>query len=142
MYVCWNLEVVMVVMCVCVCGGGVIAHTPMVTVERFYVAVADTTRYLNVYVTNHRLPEGTVIERTEDLDLKATDLCGTVDRVFTQAEIVTVHCQIQGQYVLIHQHDGDKMILCEVFILGHYYVGKENNIFFCAVCDILQFCIT
>ncbi len=116
-------------MCVCVCGGGGgYCSRTRITVSRFYVAVAQATRYLNVYFTNHRLPEDTVIERTADLGLRATDLCGTVDRVFTQSEIVTVHCQIPGRYVLVHQYDGYKMFMCEVIVLGHYHAGKKRNL--------------
>ncbi len=91
-----------------------------------FFAVHSTTRYLHIYVTNSRLPNGTVIDSTEDLQtygITDTDLCGRVDRVFTQAEIATVQCQMGGRYVLIHQYEGSKIILCEVIVLGNKVSG-------------------
>ncbi len=85
-----------------------------------------TTRYLNIYITNSRLPKDTVIESTDDLQtygITDTDLCGRVDRMFTQAEIATVHCQRRGRYVLVHQYKGYKIILCEVIVLGSMVSG-------------------
>ncbi len=80
-------------------------------------------------MTNSRLPNDTVIDSIEDLQtygITDTDLCGRVDRVFTQAEIVAVQCVRRGRYVLVHQYDGDKMILCEVIVSGSQYGGKKQ----------------
>ncbi len=81
-------------------------------------------------MTNSRLPNNTVIDSTEDLQtygITDIDLCGRVDRVFTQAEIVTVQCQRKGRYVLIHQYDGGTFILCEVIVYGSQYAGKKQG---------------
>ena len=78
-------------------------------------------------MTNDSLPENTTIESNTDLGthgITDTDLCGSVDRVFTKAEIATVHCLMIGRYVLVHQYSGDKMILCEVIVFENQYSGE------------------
>ncbi len=78
-------------------------------------------------MTNGSLPENTVIVNNTELEthgITDTDLSGSVDREFTQAEIATVHCSMIGRYVLVHQYSGDKMILCAVIVFGNQYSGK------------------
>ncbi len=84
------------------------------------------TKNVDIYVTSTSLPNNTLINSVQDLrdrGITETDICGSVDRVFTQAEIVTVMCEKRGRYVLIHQYSGAHFILCEVIVIGYRYNG-------------------
>ncbi len=85
------------------------------------------TENLDIYVTRTSLPNNTVINSVQDLrdrGITETHICGSINRVFESAEIVTLRCEKRGRYVLVHQYSGTKFILCEVIVIGHRYIGS------------------
>ncbi len=87
-------------------------------------------------MTSTSLPNNTVINSVQDLrdrGITETEICGSIDRVFTQSEIVTVECEKRGRYVLIHQYSGTSLLICEVIVIGYRYVG--SYIFMEYICD-------
>ena len=77
-------------------------------------------------MTSTSFPNNIVINSVQDLrdrGITEREICGSVDRVFTQGEIATVECAKRGRYVLIHQYSGRSLIICEVIVIGNRYVG-------------------